>query len=162
MSCEETMSSGKKDEPTSMGEWLSLIGPVYVRSGLGDLLGLNEAQIDLAEAAGEIIAVHSTDGDVGYPAFQFSAVGGLLPRLPEAVAILRHHALDEWTIAMILYRPREEWEGDAAFELLTTAMADEVLLLGFDQPAATPLRTLRSLCRWWPATCGKSCRSYTP
>lgn len=125
---------------TQKSPWDALVGPFYDTSALVVWRGLSRQRLSVLRRQDRLLGLKSADGEFLHPSFQFDAAGELLPRIHDVTRVLRRGITDEWTRAMWLNTPLEEWGGKSAAEKLrgTDDDASDVLALA-EQDVASRL-----------------------
>lgn len=93
------------------------VGPVCTTASVMKLLGVSRQHVDGLRDRGTILALSTADGQLVYPAFQFDG-SVISPTVQALLDIFRDINPDWWTVAAWMRRPREEWDGKSAVDLL--------------------------------------------
>ena len=96
------------------------VGPFYDTAGLSRWLGVSRQAVH-KRIGKSLIAVHTEENDILYPAFQFTEHGDTLPHLMDAARTLSTGLADEWSIAMWLNTPVDDLAGRSIVECLRAA-----------------------------------------
>lgn len=104
-----------------------LIGPFFDTVGLATLRGLSRQAIHAQMRRRHLLGVHTTDGDLLYPSFQFTAAGDPLPHLREVLDILDPDAADAWGDALWLNAAVDRFGGRNAAQLLRQGDVEPVI-----------------------------------
>lgn len=104
--------------------WGEHLGPVYDVRGVQEILGVTKQAVSKRR----LLALTTSSGRVVYPAFQFTA-RGVVPGLPEVVAMLDDSLVSPWTVASWLVSPSTELDSAAPIEVLASGETGPVLAL---------------------------------
>lgn len=115
--------------------WDDLIGPFVSSEGVQARLGITRQAVASKAARRRILRVITRDGVHLYPLFQFMD-DGVLPGLPEVLALFPEAALDGWTLAGWLRTPDPDL-GEAPYDALVRGEIERVMAV-----ARTAARTL--------------------
>lgn len=128
-----------RDESNSLAD---AIGAFYGGDGLARALGVSTAHLGDLDARGDVLAVTTRDGQVAYPAAQFTrSADGLhvMPGLGDVIRALRSSDVGAWTIALWLVTPLDELADVSAVEWLRRG-GDLVVVLTIAQADAARWR----------------------
>ncbi|WP_159049543.1 hypothetical protein [Streptomyces sp. NRRL WC-3618] len=107
--------------------WRRVIGPVYLADQVRILIGLPHNLLDRMAGDRSIIALHTKDGQIVYPAFQFRGkhvlpgLGNILRAFPDDDADL------SWTIASWLRKPLSTLNDRSVVEALSDGDTEAAL-----------------------------------
>ncbi len=104
--------------------WSEHLGPVYDVRGVQEILGVTKQAVSKRR----LLALTTGSGRVVYPAFQFTA-RGVVPGLPEVVAILDESVVSPWTVASWLVSPAVELDSAPPIDVLASGETGPVLAL---------------------------------
>lgn len=110
------------------------VGPFYDTSGLSRWLGVSRQAVH-KRIGKTLLAVHTEENDILYPAFQFTEHGDTLPHLMDAVRELSTGLTDEWAIAMWLNTPVADLDGRSITECLKAGEVDAALAFAHAEAA---------------------------
>lgn len=113
-------------EDTTMATWNDLIGPFYDTAALIDWLGVSKQAVS-KRIGKTLLAVHSHNGDVRYPSFQFLDDGRVIPGLLKACKMLAEAGVDEWGQAQWVNTPVSQLGGRTVAETLASDRAGDVV-----------------------------------
>lgn len=105
------------------------IGSFYDTPGLIKLRGGTRQNLYKQSAAGKLLSMKSAEGDIVYPAFQFTTGIKTLPGLTDVISALRLGFTDPWDIALWLTTKTRVFGGKSAAELLRAGHINEVLII---------------------------------
>lgn len=86
------------------------IGPFYRSEQVARLLGVSRQAVNERAKRGSILAMHTADGLLVYPTFQFDG-RRILAGLTEVLAELRQQEVDRWAVAAWLVSPTAALDG---------------------------------------------------
>lgn len=114
--------------PDNGNELLEIIGDVYSLEEVMSKLFLSESEVLEKIASQDLLCCRFGNGELGFPALQFSYAGEIIPTIMEVVKILASGVNAPWTWAMWLAVELEEYDNLSAAQWLRDGRDKEVIL----------------------------------